>query len=368
MYECDDDHQVRRDPSGQADDHTDGRGDRLVLRLTSSADVVAAVPYLLGFHPENSLVAIGTNGPQGSCAARLDLSPVEYVTDAAEHLAAVLSGNRFGKAVLVGYGTSEQVVPIVSAALTDRDIEVLEALRVEGGRFWHVACENPMCCPPEGIPYDITTSTIAAQATAAGHVALAGRGEVAGMVAPVDGTARASMRAATEAAQRRLLAWKRECGDNDSLHRRIIDEGVPYVQAIIQHGRPLDDDEVAWLGVLLTVLRIRDEAWVRTDENHLDLWRDVLRRVEPFYVAAPACLTAYAAYLAGNGALANVALDRAFTADPDYTMAQLLADLMLAGVPPSQARLAMTPQDLAAAYEKQTRPGDDSGPPGGGRS
>src|ERR687895_72392 len=249
-------------------------------------------------------------------------------------------------AMLVGYGTRERVAPIMSAALIalcQGEVEVLDMLRVEGGRFWSLTCTDPACCPPEGRLYDLSANPIAAQAVAAGWTALADRDELAELVAPIGGTARAAMQAATDQAEQRLRRWARECRDAAALRQRIVEEGVPYIRGILQRGGSLGDDEVAWLGVLLTHLRVRDEAWVRTDENHLGLWREVMRRVEPFYVAAPACLTAYAAYLAGNGALANVALDRAFAADPDYTMAQLLADLMLAGVPPSQARLAMTP-------------------------
>ena len=40
----------------------------------------------------------------------------------------------------------------------------------------------------------------------------------------------------------------------------------------------------------------------------------MLRRVEPAYVPAPACLLAFAAWRAGQGALARVAVDRALAA------------------------------------------------------
>src|SRR4051794_41800677 len=46
-----------------------------VLRLSSSDDVLAAVPYLLGFHPERSLVVLGLAGPKGRLGVtmRMDL-------------------------------------------------------------------------------------------------------------------------------------------------------------------------------------------------------------------------------------------------------------------------------------------------------
>jgi len=39
---------------------------RLPLRIGSPADILAAVPYLLGFHPDRSLVVIGTRPPSSN--------------------------------------------------------------------------------------------------------------------------------------------------------------------------------------------------------------------------------------------------------------------------------------------------------------
>ena len=60
---------------------------------------------------------------------------------------------------------------------------------------------------------------------------------------------------------------------------------------------------------------------------------------------APATLAAYTALRQGHGAVANVALDRALHADPDYTMAQLLRAAISSGLPPAllHARLTQAP-------------------------
>ena len=72
---------------------------------------------------------------------------------------------------------------------------------------------------------------------------------------------------------------------------------------------------------------------------------------QPGYVAAPAALLAFVAWQCGDGALANVALDRALADDPRYSMAQLLRQVISAGAPPSLARLPMTPEEVAASYD-----------------
>ena len=114
-------------------------------------------------------------------------------------------------------------------------------------------------------------------------------------------------------------------------------------------GRHATDYQVAWVTVALRDLRVRDDAWARMDPVHLDahrrLWTDVTRRAQPGYVAAPAALLAFVAWQSGDGALANVALDRALADDPRYSMALLLRQVITAGAPPSLARLPMTPEE-----------------------
>ena len=73
-----------------------------------------------------------------------------------------------------------------------------------------------------------------------------------------------------------------------------------------------------------------------------------------------------AALRAGDGALANIALDRALADAPGYSMALLLQEALDAGMPPSAATLPMTPEQVAESYAARdsTRPSrrDHTGP------
>ncbi len=142
--------------------------------------------------------------------------------------------------------------------------------------------------------------------------------------------------------------------------RSTLAEGLAEVGAMIAAyragGSYATDYQVAWVTVTLQDLRVRDDAWARMDPAHADahrrLWTDVTRRAQPGYVAAPAALLAFVAWQSGDGALANVALDRALADDPRYSMGLLLRQVITAGAPPSLARLPMTPEEVAASYDE----------------
>ncbi len=170
------------------------------------------------------------------------------------------------------------------------------------------------------------------------------------------------MRQATRRAEQhvsRLLSRVRTSSRLGAARQMIAAEGLAAVGAMISRyragGRFSSDDEIARVAVALRDLRIRDDAWARMDpahaEAHLLLWTDVVRRARPGHVAGPAALLAFVAWQSGDGALANVALDRALYDAPAYSMALLLRQVIAAGAPPSLARLPMTPEEVAASYE-----------------
>src|SRR5581483_1630769 len=135
---------------------------------------------------------------------------------------------------------------------------------------------------------------------------------------------------ATRRAERhvkQLVAKVRKSSRLGAARQMIAAEGLAAVGAMIatyrEGGRFTTDYQVARLTVALRELRVRDDAWARMDpahaEAHQRLWLDVTRRAQPGYAAAPAALLAFVAWKSGDGALANVALDRALGDDPDYS-------------------------------------------------
>ncbi len=263
----------------------------------------------------------------------------------------------------IGYGPGALVTPVadaLAAAVRDRGLRLHELMRVEASRYWSYLCANPQCCPPDGVRFDIQASPAAAAMTVAGLVAWPDRAALAGTLAPVTGAAARAMEQATARARSRAARQIKlgAGGGVDPVTRLFADAGRRAVQDAIasyRAGQPVTgDDPVAWLSVALAHLPVRDDAWARMDpvyrDAHLRLWSDVVRRARPAYLAAPASLLAFTAWQSGEGALANIAIDRALAADPGYSLARLLRDILDAGVPPSEARLPMTPEQVADSY------------------
>jgi hypothetical protein len=350
------------------------------VRIGSPAAVLAVVPHLLGFVPSKSLIVLGAGPPRGRIhlTLRFDLPdpPDQAAAKAiAEHAVSVLTRQRHIMAVVIGYGPGHLVTPIADV-IRDRapraGLELRDVLRVEDGRYWSYVCREPSCCPAEGVPIAADHPAAAAMAAAGGPV-LPDRAALADSVSPLGGIARQSMRQATRRAEAHavnLLTQAARSGRPGRARHLVIMEGLSAVAGAIttyrRGGRFTTDDQLAWLSVALTSLQVRDDAWARMDmdfrDTHRRLWTDVVRRAEPQYVPAPASLLAYTAWQSGNGALANVALERALEADPSYSMALLLRDVIDAGAPPSMARLPMTPEEVAASYaaaEDSDAPDDD---------
>jgi len=366
--------QSPQDPQGR-----DDRQPELVVRAGSPAALLTLVPHLLGFVPEASLVVIGVAPPRDRIRVTLrydlpDPPEPDLVADIVAHAVGVLRTQRLTAAVAVGYGPETLVTPAADElrdAAWQAEIDLREFLRVQGGRYWSYTCGNEACCPAVGVPFEPDPQ--AAQAAAligAGTPVLASRAAVAARVAPLGGIAAESMRRATRRAERhiaQLLAKVRKSARLGAARHMIAAEGLTAVGAMIARyrdgGRFTSDDEIARISVALRDLRVRDDAWARMDpahaEAHQRLWIDVTRRAQPGYVAAPAALLAFVAWQSGEGALANVALDRALADDSRYSMALLLRQVITAGAPPSLARLPMTPEEVAASYDDAEDNDDD---------
>ncbi|EXG81982.1 DUF4192 domain-containing protein [Cryptosporangium arvum] len=322
------------------------------LRATDDVDLIAIVPYLLGFHPADSLVTIGVDEGRVQLTTRVDLPPTtedastEPFLHTAERTAAQIAATSF-EAIVIGYGSADRIAAAarpLAAALTAAGVALRRMIRVDDHRYY---CVTPGCikCPPEGTPYSVAKSQLPAQATYAGMVVLPSRDSLDELIAPVTGPEQERMHVASLTALRHL-ATRLPAEDRNAVSAvpaELLTEGKHAVDDALHaaaDGQPLSDEAAAMLHAFLLIPPVRDYAAAACDGSSAQraLWTDLTRRAEPDLAAAPASLLALTAYLGGNGALARVALQRALTAEPDYRIAHLLDDVLSTGIHPNELR------------------------------
>lgn len=126
------------------------------IRLRGPADVIVALPYHLGYQPEESLVVVCLDGRQVNFVGRIDLPP-HHVDPwlAVDELMPPVLRESPQRALLIAFecrqGQSEPLSALVAGVLRDENIEVTDRLVVRDGRFWSKEC-TATCCPPEGQP------------------------------------------------------------------------------------------------------------------------------------------------------------------------------------------------------------------------
>ena len=310
--------------------------------VRSVSDLLTQVPQLLGFVPEDSLVIIGLAevGESGchrvEVTLRYDLLDPDH-PDAdliVAHTAAVLTKAGIDAAAIVGYGAADRVEPMLSRFREDMPITVTEVIRVTGRRFWSYPGDSAGQEFSVALPEDVLHT----------------REELSRSLAPIEG--------AKADAIRRAYAAFTEDPPRFAAGVDVVEEAIETYRA----GRWLTDPHaIACTLYQVQDMKTRDMAWANmlpeSKAAHTRLWSDLVRYAVPgLPVAAPASLLAFVAWQDGEGALANVALDRALADDPRYSMAQLLRQVIAAGAPPSLARLPMSPAEVAASYD-----GPDSG-------
>ncbi|MDN4173120.1 DUF4192 domain-containing protein [Nocardioides sp. SOB77] len=293
-------------------------------------DLLAAVPVVLGFRPRESIVLL-TFGAVRPFHARVDLPATQTEADstAQQLLEPALRHGVRSVAVLVFTGNDRagaRAGRAVVRAFTRAGIDVVDAIRAHEGR-WYVASGPRGDVPLRGVPYDVSAHPFAAQAVLEGRVTHDSREDLAASLAPRP----AAVRAVLEA----VVAMP---GGESSpqVEGRWV---AALVARHVEEGTSPTDDEVARLVVGTLDVPVRDAAWGlmarEGADRHVRFWVDVVRRTPDAFLADPAALLAFAAWLSGHGALAWCAVDRCEDVARGHRLAGYIAHVLTRAIPPT---------------------------------
>lgn len=395
-----------RIPSGQASISPSGSATGPRITLRSPAELADALPYMLGFHPTDSLVMVAVHGEGGRFGGRLRVgiptAPAEWEDTARQVAETLVQGSRRRGAKPDGIvvflcqdprgGESAQRVMTRLRPLAQRlrlacgalDVPVLEALCLSGGRYWSYTCSDELCCPAEGHPLAVFgTSVMAAAATFAGLQVRGSLKEIEGRLTPLRGAVAEDQEPALDRAAAALVprildgATREEVGAETITLARALMRRMTLAPPA-ETGPGADDwddallgaDEAAAVILGLQDREIRDIAaeWMEDEEAApaLRLWRALSRRCVGAYrehAAAPLTLAGWVSWSTGDEPTARIALGMALRADAEYRFAQLLHHACNEGIDPEGLRQCLR-EERRRREPRRKRPAAATRPPG----
>ncbi|MFJ2868157.1 DUF4192 domain-containing protein [Kitasatospora sp. NPDC087314] len=354
------------------------------VTMRGPADMAELLPYLLGFYPDDSIVAVGLQGPDlhqgGVIRADVPESPAQWPAAADETAALLVAlSERHGERpvqvllYLCQDPTTAHAPPVVDglrpladdlrAAFGRRGVAVKESLCVSDGRWWSFLCRRAGCCDPAGNPIRRAPGPGPAAAAAA-FAGLAPRGSrkaIIGGLAPIGPPGADAQRAALARAEAAEAAERAGSAGGSAVARERGAELLDQAFAEFAAGaRELDEDRAARVLVALRDRHTRDRGVEYTRPAELApaerLWRFLARRAVPPYegcAVAPLTLLVWASWVAGDTATARVVLGHVLRLAPSYLLAELLYESLNDG---------MAPDALLAAVEAQRRRREEDGP------
>ena len=367
------------------------------IHLSGPADVLTVLPYQLGFHPRECLVAVSLHGTRMGLIQRLDLPPPEHVRDAVAAMITPLRQDKPDAVLLIGFeeheGGSRAMLDTMAQACRARGVEVADRMVVRAGRWFDLDCSQS-CCPPEGLPLP-SPSAVPAVAEFVGReiCPLPDRSALADLIEPRrPHLGREVSRLADEWLQLRLeatdsvqvllgqgetelrgfranelAAWGVVlCDKDDALPVQALPPQDLAMLAVSLTDVDLRDGLIAWLcpgtlpldridPVLSSQMSraLPQSPWLRRDLGSVADVEDsteiigrqrIERRLCELGSVLPdawavGALTVLASFTwwRGDGALTRVALDRALRIEPGYRLAQLLERMVDLAIRPERA-------------------------------
>ncbi len=348
------------------------------IRLGGPSDILAVMPYQLGFHPRDSLVVVSLHGTRMGLVQRIDLPAAEQAPRAVRALLPALLRETPDGVLLLGYeSTAGEALPLIAAmgsAAGDAGLAVRDRIVVRDGRWTSLQCDDPSCCPAGGRPLPAAHEVPAVAEFVGREVSpMADRAALADRLRPAGPpTADVVAACADDWLEARRVAAEGTAAAFEDVRRRELQTWATVLRCRDDDGPmpELTPSELARLAVSLTDVDLRDAmvAWICPGALTLDLVPEALREqmvdvlpaplrhdAEPgldpaehaarsqrlecrlvgvcaalpeAWSAAPLTVLASFTWWRGDGALTRIALDRALAVDPDYRLARLLSRMV----------------------------------------
>ena len=322
------------------------------LSLSGPDAAIAAVPYLLGFHPRESAVLLWRQDGRLALTQRLDLPDPGSATDSASAWLDAVWGHcaaATAREVIVVIFSEREPAPWLERRLQERakssGTTILDLIVTDGITWRSLLCASRQCCPVQGRHLDAGTAlTVAAEFALAGRAPLAERGDMAREFRPDP-----EQQAATEACMDEELGADTGTGAGREAWR---DRRIAEIVAVLLQGPgsstgvTVSPHDAAVVALGLEDVRVRDT--VLWELSRAVVAPPIVDRLAAVVRAAPAgrrapvaTVTAIVAWCTGDGARARMAVEQALDDQADYSLARLVEQALDAGLPPDKWRESM---------------------------
>ncbi|GIG69324.1 DUF4192 domain-containing protein [Phytomonospora endophytica] len=289
------------------------------LDLNTPEAVIAAVPYLIGYHPQApNLVILGIRDGKVTVSGNLDLEPGMAALPIP---AGFVDASLADTLLLIGFGPpelTEAIVTGVAQLMELLDVDVALALIVHDGRCFGLRGETP----PEGVAVPPPDTAMTDDMPV-----FADRDAVDALFAPARGPAYDTALAAIDTFRSTVDAISHPAD-----HSAFVTASLELLHQVTTDPQTLDTDQTARLTVALTFGEVRDAAMAAVDDDPAgateDIWRHLVSHAPPELRTAPAVLAAYSAWRGGAGHIAAAALRVIEDQSPQDPTAQQLRRLI----------------------------------------
>ena len=117
------------------------------ITLRGPGDVLAVLPYQLGYHPRSCVVAVSLRDRRVGLVARTDLPPPEHAGTVVDALVGPLLRDGATSVIVIGYEDEPEASQPSLLALVERleraGVDVVDVVVVRDGRRYSPTCSEP---------------------------------------------------------------------------------------------------------------------------------------------------------------------------------------------------------------------------------
>ena len=245
------------------------------VTLTSPQELLALVPYLLGFSPSRSVMLLCLRDRRLGLIQRLDLPRPEHAQDVVSALLPALVKEDPDAVILLGFEDQEDeslpALEALTAAMHSQGLRVHDRLVVRAGIWRSMDCSNSRCCPTEGspVPKPADVSRVAAEFVGQGVAPHPDRDSLAQQVeaGPQAEAVTKAMRSLQESMVDADEHWSIARAELFEAWLRILDTGASAISV----------EDAALAAVSLLDIEVRDGLWPGSAPAHSAWMSSALR-------------------------------------------------------------------------------------------